>query len=945
MIKKSKYPQVCLALVILFLASLSQPLYAQSNPVLEGVADAGVINFNGKYYLAGVATNGGYYISDDLVKWTGPVHVFSMDNDWTRGKPFGDNQIHAADIHYWNGKFHFYWSVNYWGTKDVIVHVGHAVADNILGPYVEPDKKTWFDSRIDANMFINSDSSFYFYTVKFTDGNTVWGQKMTAPWTLKDQPKYLFNSLPDTWERYDNNVNEGPWVMKYRSKYYLMYNANHTANEYGNYALGVAQADDPLGFNSGAKYGQPVVQQNLTDNPEEQRYFFTSSVEAFSNWKYTFDKPSDNWAKTNFADSGWKSGDKGFGNQRIKGSATIRPQTDWDSDDIWVRKQFTMKPVPSNYLQLLVNHTGPTEVYIDGQIVYKGNASNYTTVDLSKEIIQKLKAGSNVIAIHSKKGRRSANLDVELVDPLNKPGDDILFNPGQPNIVKGPNGFEWWLVYFGIKNGGRRGQFINRVLFNNQELTVDGPTGSKTNGYHPNPSQPIFGDIFNLADKNDLKTKWDVKSGKWKIQNDELQQTESTNKNIALVKSHSAGNYLFKIGVKNNSPKKGNSGIIAYYAGPNNLLEIGFNQIERSWTARMVKDGRESIKKNKLSSQFNFDVYHSLSVYKNGTRFDVLIDDNPAPGNNKIYTSFTAQGIPGIFTQKSSASFDGAIYTPGWDEYNSAITGWNKSINEGNAKGKWTISANGISHVEEKGSYAVFKGDMLNQYEFATQLYKNDKVNAGPDKGMVGIYPVYIDKNNYLQAGIDFESGNLLISGKLKGREIADLKVPLKRTVAKYPDPKYGDGITKFYPLKKNTELSSLEIVKSVYNKREFKTNTFDALNIFYRNNGEWHPLDFKVVSRDDQAVNKIQFDKITADAIRLTSAVADNNVHVYKLYATEDQTSDYNLRAVKLADKVILFLDGKQVAEIKGSWPASQVGLFGKDVAVTYNGIMLFEK
>ena len=92
-------------------------------------------------------------------------------------------------------------------------------------------------------------------------------------------------------------------------------------------------------------------------------------------------------------------------------------------------------------------------------------------------------------------------------------------------------------------------------------------------------------------------------------------------------------------------------------------------------------------------------------------------------------------------------------------------------------------------------------------------------------------------------------------------------------------------------------------------------------------------------------AVNKIEFDKITADAIRLVSATADFSVHVYKLYATEDQTSDYNLRAVKLANKVILFLDGKQVAEIKGIWPASQVGLFGKDVGVSFNGIMLFEK
>jgi len=931
-----------LAVAVSFLLSalINFSLYAQSNPVVEGVADAGVINFNGKYYMAGVATNGGFYVSDDLIKWTGPVHVFSMDNDWTRGKPFGDNQIHAADIHYWNGKFHFYWSVNYWGLKNMTVQVGHAVADNILGPYTEPVKKTWFDSRIDANLFINTDSTFYFYTVKFTDGNTIWGQPMADPWTLKGNPKYMFNSLPETWERYDNNVNEGPWVMKYRSKYYLMYNANHTSNQYGNYALGVAEADDPLGFNSGNKYPYPVVQQNLTDNPDEMRYFFTSSLKNFTGWKYTFEKPGDDWANASFTDSGWQTGEKGFGNQLYVGGTVIRRQTIWNSDDIWVRKQFTMTQAPSLYLQLLVNHGGPTEVYIDGQLVYNSTATDYATINLKSDIIQKLKTGSHTIAVHSKKGRRAANVDIDLIDPLTKPGDDILLNPGQPNILKGPNGFEWWLVYFAIKNGGRRGQFVNRVLFNDHELTVDGPTGSKTPGYHPNPALPVFGDGFD--DEKALNTKWDIKAGKWLLQNSELKQSDATSKTTAMIKSHKANNYLFKIGVKNDATLKGNSGIVAYYANPSNFLEVGINAKENAWYSRLVKDGKESVKKNKLSTEFNFNVYHSLSVYKNAGRFDVLIDDNPAPGSNQINAAFAMPGIPGLFTQNSNATFDGAIYNPGWDEYNSTITGWGNATNGEKASGVWAASKSGLVQSAKQGTFSAFKGDLLNQYEFGTQVYLNSDAQLG--KGIAGIYPVYIDKDNYVQTGIDLAAGNLVISEKTKGIA-SNTIIPLKRKVVKYPDPKFGDGLEKFYQLKKNTELSSLEIVKSVYDKGNFEINQFDSLKVFYRNNGEWQPLDFKVVARDDQAVNKIGFDKITADAIRLVSAAADNSVHVYKLYVTEEKTSDYNLRAVKLSDRLILFLDGKQVTEINKSWPAAQVGLFGKDIPVTYNGLTLFEK
>ena len=149
----------------------------------------------------------------------------------------------------------------------------------------------------------------------------------------------------------------------------------------------------------------------------------------------------------------------------------------------------------------------------------------------------------------------------------------------------------------------------------------------------------------------------------------------------------------------------------------------------------------------------------------------------------------------------------------------------------------------------------------------------------------------------------------------------------------------------KVYSLKQNTEISAIEIVKSIYNKADFSVNSFDSLKIFYKNGGSWHPLDFRIVSRDNKSVNKIEFNKITADALKLVSSAVDNTVHVYKIYVTEGKTTNYNLRTVKIYDKVIVFLDGKQIAEVKESWPASQVGLFCKDMPVRYNGITLFEK
>jgi hypothetical protein len=175
--------------------------------------------------------------------------------------------------------------------------------------------------------------------------------------------------------------------------------------------------------------------------------------------------------------------------------------------------------------------------------------------------------------------------------------------------------------------------------------------------------------------------------------------------------------------------------------------------------------------------------------------------------------------------------------------------------------------------------------------------------------------------------------------------ENVNLVIPLKRTICSYPDPKYGDGFSKVYSLKNNTEISAIEIAKSIYSRTDFLLNTFDSITIFFKKSGTWYPLDFKIVERENNAVNRIEFNRIEADALKIVSAAIDNNVHVYKLYLTEEKTTSYNIRSVKLSDRVILFLNGRQVGEIKGSWPPSQVGLFCKDMTARYNGITLFEK
>ncbi len=554
------------ALAAVFLGARGQ---AQTipNPVLPGVADAGVMKYNGKYYLGGVFTDGGLYVSDDLVHWQGPWQALTMNNDWTRGTGAGNDQIHANDLVYLDGEFHFYWSVNYWGNDRHAVHIAHARADSVLGPYAEPDRSAWLDNRIDPMVFRDDDGRLYMYMVRFTDGNTIWGRPMKNPAEFAGPPVCQFASLPDTWETMDNRVAEGPWVMKYRGRYYMMYNANHTSTEWGNYQLGVAEADRPLGFGHGGKYSYPVAGSNQARLEEESADWLRYGAAGYDPFfAYTFDSPAGGWQTAGYDDGAWARGAAGFASEAVKGSTT-RPQgTVWTTPALWLRKRFDVPgerlealrgvlaaealaaegaerdisggpvsagaaggssvrsgsvsagadgshahsgPVSADAvspgilgkaekLLLRVAHDGDTRIYLNGRLVYEKQGAGYGLTRLSAEDAAALRADGNLLAAETRAGRKCF-FDVALFDAPADTDEDILMTPGQPNIVRGPNGFEWWLVYMANKNRDRRGQYINRVHFWGKTLYVDGPTAGGTSGYHALPSLPTLGDTFEDA--------------------------------------------------------------------------------------------------------------------------------------------------------------------------------------------------------------------------------------------------------------------------------------------------------------------------------------------------------------------------------------------------------------------------------------------------------------
>lgn len=410
-----------------------------TNPVVKGIADAGAIRHAGKYYLGGVSTYGDFFVSNDLVHWDKRIHVFDLDNDWTHGTGAKNNQVHADDITYSNGLFHLLFSVNYWGDDRHIVHITHATSPSIEGPFEEVRKDQWFENRIDPQVFRDDDGRLYLYMVKFTDGNTIWARPMHADFSFAGDAVQQFSSQPGTWETMDNRVAEGPFVIKYRGRYYMMYNANHTSAVYGNYRLGVCEASSPLGFGPGGKYSHPVV------------------------------SPQTDILNDNYADL------LRFGH----GYTPI----DLQKNEIEFTLDHPIKDTPCMKLA----QRGGGELRVNGKTVCKDENSEYKLVNIEKGLLH---TGKNTLSfIPAKKDSRLVALG--LYDM--KPGlaGNLLLTPGQPNIVRGPNGWEWWLVYM-ANEGWKRSQFIDRIHFTNGRLTVDGISGSNTKTGHTPPALPQY---------------------------------------------------------------------------------------------------------------------------------------------------------------------------------------------------------------------------------------------------------------------------------------------------------------------------------------------------------------------------------------------------------------------------------------------------------------------
>ena len=131
-------------------------------------------------------------------------------------------------------------------------------------------------------------------------------------------------------------------------------------------------------------------------------------------WRYTTDKPADDWFKPDFDDSRWKVGPAGFGAKDTPGGVI---RTDWTTSDIWIRRPFQLDSLDFADLQLSMHHDEDAEVYINGTLAAKttGFTTSYTTIPINADAVKALAKGANTIAIHCKQTGGGQYIDAGIV--------------------------------------------------------------------------------------------------------------------------------------------------------------------------------------------------------------------------------------------------------------------------------------------------------------------------------------------------------------------------------------------------------------------------------------------------------------------------------------------------------------------------------------------------
>ena len=226
------------------------------NPLpIKNIGDPFVLRASdGTYYCYATSAPDGFkaWSSPDLVNWADIGYIYKRRED-----SWGASDFWAPEVVDYGGKYFLHYSAR-WGENQSL-RIGVATADSPGGPFVDVFNHPMFDfgyAAIDGHVFFDDDGRKYFYYSRDCSENVVDGRHESHIYvaelnddltSLNDEP-LLITKPEQEWECRSGPEwvwNEGSFVLKHNSRYYLMYSANFYASR--DYSVGYAVAERPIG--------------------------------------------------------------------------------------------------------------------------------------------------------------------------------------------------------------------------------------------------------------------------------------------------------------------------------------------------------------------------------------------------------------------------------------------------------------------------------------------------------------------------------------------------------------------------------------------------------------------------------------------------------------------------------------------------------------------------
>ncbi len=675
-----------LAEALVLLVSLAQAL-AQApyqNPVIgdpgrvqQELADPFVLKWNGQYYAYFSGSPILAYRSADLVHWEkiGPVlQVSESPAAWNQA------DVWAPEVVYRNGKFYMYYTASRksddWHVGEMARRIGVAVSDTPSGPFLDSTRPVTPGWGIDGTVFKDpaNGEEYLFYSYLYEPrlpGAGIVADRLTSWNSVSGQPSNITRGS-EAWEDKDGDptngslryTNEAPTAVRRHGRYYLMYSGGSW--DLPTYALGYATSDTPphggMETPGWTKVLPPILRGTpLVDGPGHNALVKApNNVDDICLYHARVVPFVEPWNRLPFVDRFYWNHDRMFMQQPSLGDLPVpdRPvfsSAGYDSPTARAyRSGSTMKTTarsdPYTSFVYEVNlRIFPAEITKSktasvvrdepagaGALVFFKDNDNWIRVSLE----------AKVLALRARiAGKNLSVMARDLPDAfVPEAFHQLLIARNDARIDTQLDGVNLLSAYFEI--GGRPafpGTFSTGMPaeFGYQAVT------------------PFYEDTF---DQPQSIGSWRTDpGGNWLVQEGALRQVAGASGRSIALKGDAAVNYEFVASLLwiDNDSLTSRAGVVAAAGnGDGDMVLAGFDKniwpFARFWVQHLAQgEVRDSFSVG-LPRGFQYDVYHTIRVMKQGAAFTFFLD-----GAEIADTRFPfLASRPGVFSEGVRAAFD-----------------------------------------------------------------------------------------------------------------------------------------------------------------------------------------------------------------------------------------------------------------------------------------------